>query len=119
EPLPRRRARGVEQSVDFVRGLHPRRGLAGGTGVDRKRAEAARGAGIRRADAPRDDRAGEFGMIADDSPIKALPGPAAAIVEQQAIAAAARQWLAANAERSPDFAIPRKLAAKRSNVPAI
>jgi len=52
----------------------------------------------------------------DQAPIEALPGPAVAVVEQQPVAAAPVQGVAANAERGPYLARRRKLAAKHADV---
>ena len=55
-------------------------------------------------------------MIFDQCPIEASAGAAVAIVEQQPIAAAARQRLAADAERRPDLADGGKLAPQRADI---
>src|SRR5690349_25071818 len=58
-------------------------------------------------------------MVLDHRPVEALPSTAIAIIEEQPVAAASREYVAADAKRGPDLGRVAQLPSKRSNVVAI
>src|SRR5690349_1592465 len=57
-------------------------------------------------------------MVLDHRPVEPLPSTAISIIEEQPVAAASREYVAADAERGPDLGRIAQLPSKRSNVVA-